>query len=167
MLLFTLVFSCSFFSHVPFFFSTEPIEYTQGFPEDSWPFLVFDFHNQDVRTQKGTMMNVSGFDFQKKAHVMDLALDRYKVWIAGEHRNTVVLEIPKVEYPDIHQYDLLDKKRAIIQGTWYDQIAKQEKLARNKMVSRNLQHTFYLEFDESISLTAEYFPAEPTFCPVC
>ena len=45
---------------------------------------------------KNKTLSVAGFNFKLIAHVMDLALDRFKVYIAGEHRNIVVLEMPLV-----------------------------------------------------------------------
>ena len=89
---------------------------------------------------------------------MDLVLDRYRVFIAGENRNFVVLEIPLVEYPMLHEYEKYTLKRAKLKGNHYESIAKQEKLAHNKIIQRDLKKTFYIEFDDAVTLSAEYFP---------
>ena len=128
-------------------------------PENHFPFYIFEFSSQEIRNKT---LSVAGFNFKLDAHVMDLALDRHKVYIAGENRNIVVLEIPLVTYPFLCQYKEYCNKRDSLVGVGYDQIDKAEKLARNKIVANKerLRHKFYVEFDETVQLSAEYFPAK-------
>lgn len=133
----------------------ECIEYDSECPENHYPFYCFEFSHQEV---KGNTLSVAGFNFTKSCHVMDLVLDRYRVYIAGENRNIVVLEIPLVEYPMLHEYQKFAMKRKKLKGNHYESIAKQEKLAHNKIIQRDAKKRFYIEFDEAVTLSADYFP---------